>query len=267
MTNTSMALAERASSVGTGVRASAEWSRIAVAETAHDLLEVTSAETRDFTFVWPARAVVQLLAGRLAYSERDVRADLAVGAVLVLDRYASAVRVHAAPGSVFRVLFEAPSITADRTSRGARPYVSAWSKVASAPSLVFAHALAGSGEAPAPRLVGPVGRARDYLEANVHTTEALDVLAARFGIDRCHLCRSFQKSVGLPPFRYLSHLRVARARELLALGLDCTAVAHAVGFCDQSHLTRSFKELTGTTPGAYARACRSVATAVIHHVA
>lgn len=265
MTNTGMVGAELGTNAVAG--ATAAWSRIDLDGEGCDVLDVTSGETRDYTFVWPARTVVQVLDGRLAYSERDLRVELAVGAVLVLDRFSSSVRVHTSPGGEFRVFFEAPSPTTARAGRGGQPYVCAWSSTATAPAEVLAAALAGGFAEPARRLVGPVARVRDYIEGNVHATPGLDVLGARFGIDRCHLCRSFQKSVGLPPFRYLSHLRVARARELLALGLDCTAVAHAVGFCDQSHLTRSFKELTGTTPGAYARACRGAGPASVRRVA
>jgi transcriptional regulator GlxA family with amidase domain len=41
----------------------------------------------------------------------------------------------------------------------------------------------------------------------------------------------------------------------------CAAVAHEVGFFDQSHLTRHFKRLLGVTPAAYARHGRSFAIA------
>jgi transcriptional regulator GlxA family with amidase domain len=60
-------------------------------------------------------------------------------------------------------------------------------------------------------------------------------------------------------------MRIVRARELLAQGLDCTEVAHAAGFADQSHLNRCFKETTGTTPGAYARACRRTTATTWKH--
>jgi transcriptional regulator GlxA family with amidase domain len=98
-----------------------------------------------------------------------------------------------------------------------------------------------------------VERARNYIAANVATNFSLETLGAATCANRYDLCRRFQRQVGMPPHRFRAHLRVARARELLATGLECTKVAHEAGFCDQSHLNRAFKEHTGTTPGAYAR--------------
>lgn len=48
------------------------------------------------------------------------------------------------------------------------------------------------------------------------------------------------------------HLRVARARVLLAEGGRPIDVAHACGFCDQSHLNRWFRKTVGVTPRSYA---------------
>ncbi|AKU97952.1 Transcriptional regulator, AraC family [Labilithrix luteola] len=81
------------------------------------------------------------------------------------------------------------------------------------------------------------------------------LLSEAAGVERTYLCRLFQRMMGLLPYRFRTHLQVARARKLLPAGADCTEVTYALGFCDQSHLTRCFKELTGTTPGAYASVC------------
>lgn len=47
--------------------------------------------------------------------------------------------------------------------------------------------------------------------------------------------------------------RVDLARRLLLGGQPAGEVATAAGFYDQSHLTRHFKRVLGTTPGRYAR--------------
>ena len=60
---------------------------------------------------------------------------------------------------------------------------------------------------------------------------------------------------GLPPHAYLLQLRLGHAKRLLAAGEAPAAVAAAVGFVDQSHLSRRFKGAFGITPGQYARAC------------
>ena len=57
----------------------------------------------------------------------------------------------------------------------------------------------------------------------------------------------------MPPHAYLTHLRSARARQLLLRGLRASDVAPLVGFYDQAQLTRHFRRLVGTTPARYAR--------------
>jgi AraC-like DNA-binding protein len=98
----------------------------------------------------------------------------------------------------------------------------------------------------------------DHLEEDF----GFETLSRETGVDRFQLCRGFRHAFGLPPFRFRRHLRVARARQFLAAGYDCSYAAHAAGFCDQSHLSRSFKLLTATTPGSYLRACRPAAASV-----
>ena len=68
-----------------------------------------------------------------------------------------------------------------------------------------------------------------------------------------HLIRLFGARVGLPPYMYLEHLRVARAKELLARGVSLAATAAQTGFGGQSHFTRRFKLVVGLPPGRYAR--------------
>jgi AraC-like DNA-binding protein len=55
----------------------------------------------------------------------------------------------------------------------------------------------------------------------------------------------------MPPHAYLTHLRIARAKELLRLGVRAADVAPQVGFYDRAQLTRHFTRLVGTTPARY----------------
>lgn len=98
-----------------------------------------------------------------------------------------------------------------------------------------------------------VTRALEALHERVADGISLDALAAHAGMDKFHLCRAFRAQVGLPPHAYLTHLRVTRARQLLALGVTAAEVATRVGFYDQSQLSRHFRRAVGMTPGQYAR--------------
>jgi AraC-like DNA-binding protein len=111
------------------------------------------------------------------------------------------------------------------------------------------------GPSPASNLRAPraVRRARAFLHDAVAEKITLDALAEHAGLDKFHLVRAFRHEVGLPPYEYLTHLRVSRARELLRRGVLVAEAAQAVGFYDESQLHRHFRRIVGVPPGVYAR--------------
>jgi AraC-like DNA-binding protein len=56
----------------------------------------------------------------------------------------------------------------------------------------------------------------------------------------------------MSPHEYLVHIRIKRAKALLAQHSPLLDVALETGFVDQSHLTKHFKRRVGVTPGRYA---------------
>jgi AraC-like DNA-binding protein len=99
-------------------------------------------------------------------------------------------------------------------------------------------------------------RLRDLLDARVVDGVALDDAARVLGAHPTHLVRAFGREFGIPPHRYLTGRRLDAARRRLLLGERPAAVAAAVGFHDQAHLTRHFRRLLGVTPAAYARSAQ-----------
>jgi transcriptional regulator GlxA family with amidase domain len=64
--------------------------------------------------------------------------------------------------------------------------------------------------------------------------------------------RAFVREYGLPPQQYLKRLRIQTACRLLVDTRESiAAIAQRCGFADQSHLTREFRRVTGSTPSAY----------------
>ena len=61
---------------------------------------------------------------------------------------------------------------------------------------------------------------------------------------------------GLPPHAWLQQRRLEQARALLRDGCAPLSVALQLGFADQSHLTRQFKQVYGVGPGEYRKACQ-----------
>jgi AraC-like DNA-binding protein len=96
-------------------------------------------------------------------------------------------------------------------------------------------------------------RLRDLLDDHVVDGITLDEAAGRLGAHPTHLIRAFRRETGVAPHRYLTGLRLDRARRRLLAGEPVAAVAVGVGFYDQSHLTRHFRKLLGVTPASYAR--------------
>lgn len=97
-----------------------------------------------------------------------------------------------------------------------------------------------------------VQQALAYLETNYAANVTLDELATQTHLSPYHLLRLFKATYGLPPHAYLTQLRVQQAKRLLLAGQPIATVALAVGFVDQSHLTRHFKRIVGVPPGQYA---------------
>lgn len=81
----------------------------------------------------------------------------------------------------------------------------------------------------------------------------LQTLSEQLGTSRFAALRAFKKHFGLPPHTYQIHLRIAQALPGLRAGHSPARVAVDCGFFDQSHFTRHFKRVIGTTPAHYAR--------------
>jgi transcriptional regulator GlxA family with amidase domain len=98
-------------------------------------------------------------------------------------------------------------------------------------------------------------RVTDFMRDNLPDTLQLAQLAAISGLSPSHFGRAFKGSTGLPPHRWHLNLRIERARAMLTdAGASLADVACATGFADQSHFTRVFSKIVGTSPGAWRRA-------------
>jgi AraC-like DNA-binding protein len=76
-------------------------------------------------------------------------------------------------------------------------------------------------------------------------------LAEELGCSRRHLIARFREQVGPPPKTVARVMRFRRAAALLELDDGSRMIAHECGYHDQAHFSRDFRELAGTSPGAY----------------
>jgi AraC family transcriptional regulator len=98
-------------------------------------------------------------------------------------------------------------------------------------------------------------RAKEIMSAELERDVSLDRLAAECQLSRTHFARAFRQTTGMPPHRWLLARRVEKAKDLLSRSRSSLAeIALACGFADQSHFTKVFTRMVGTSPGAWRRA-------------
>ena len=83
---------------------------------------------------------------------------------------------------------------------------------------------------------------------------SLKQIAAHCGLSRSYFEKAFKVSLGAPPHRWLVRQRGQRAGEKLEQTNDSvSSIALSCGFTDQSHLTRVFGAVVGSSPAAWRR--------------
>jgi AraC family transcriptional regulator len=101
----------------------------------------------------------------------------------------------------------------------------------------------------APQRAAPVwlGRAREHLESGERMTAA--DLASELGLNPRWLAHAYRSLTGEGLHETRRRRRVEHAVQLLRSTDEPIAeIAVTVGFCDQSHLNRALRQLTGRTP-------------------
>jgi len=97
-----------------------------------------------------------------------------------------------------------------------------------------------------------------HIQENLGDDLDLSSLAKVAGLSPCYFARVFKEVTGLAPHQYLLEERIRRAEQLLSnSSARISTIAYELGFSSQAHFTVVFRQLTGTTPGAYRVACVS----------
>jgi AraC-like DNA-binding protein len=94
--------------------------------------------------------------------------------------------------------------------------------------------------------------AKEYLEQDVGGGISLSELAELTGLSRSRLARGFRASTGLAPYNWALHARIEKAKERLKnQEYNVAETALTLGFADQSHFTKAFRRIVGTTPAEW----------------
>ncbi len=97
-----------------------------------------------------------------------------------------------------------------------------------------------------------------YVRAHPEEALDLDALASIARLSVSYFSALFRAVTGDPPRRYLTRVRMERARRSLAeTGHDIKTISHQLGFDDQLYFSRVFRSVNGMSPSEFRRRHRS----------
>lgn len=99
-----------------------------------------------------------------------------------------------------------------------------------------------------------IQRIVEQLSRTARNFPDLEALAKQSGLSRFHFIRVFKAEIGTTPARYVERCKIEQAKSMIeAADYSLSDIADFLGFSDQSHLTRRFKAVVGSTPAVFAR--------------
>lgn len=97
-------------------------------------------------------------------------------------------------------------------------------------------------------------RVQAYVAADLHGRVSLSLAASHARLSPGYFSRCFRRSFGVTFSRFVARQRVERAQGLMTGdSAKLCQIALACGFADQAHFTRTFGNLTGSTPARWRR--------------
>ena len=94
-----------------------------------------------------------------------------------------------------------------------------------------------------------IKEAINFVEQNFPYDISIEDIAACCGINRSYLGKIFHDSIGKTPQEFLIHYRMSKATELLKMTkLSIADIGNAVGYPNQLHFSRAFKNIYGVSP-------------------
>jgi AraC family transcriptional regulator len=97
-------------------------------------------------------------------------------------------------------------------------------------------------------------RVRAFIDKNLHGTIHIRDLSAVVQRSAAHFARSFKHSFGEPPHAYVMRRRFEKACHLMIASSEpLSQIALSVGFSDQSHFCKRFKQALGQSPSNWRR--------------
>jgi AraC family transcriptional regulator len=97
-----------------------------------------------------------------------------------------------------------------------------------------------------------LGQVRELLHTRFAEPVTLDNLSQAVSVHPVHIARTFRRRYGISVGGYLRRLRIEHAcRQMLDPAASLVDIALTAGFADQSHFSRTFKKIVGTSPSQF----------------
>lgn len=105
-----------------------------------------------------------------------------------------------------------------------------------------------------------VSQVNEYVARHMDESIRLADLSSALGLKKSTLERRFSAEAGESLAHYVLAKKIAEAKRMLAsTEAPLSAIAYCLGFSSQPHFNKAFRQMTGTTPGAYRLAHGSAA--------
>ncbi len=103
-----------------------------------------------------------------------------------------------------------------------------------------------------------MGQIIRFINEHYSSIKEIEEIAERFFISKFHLCRIFNKNLGLPLVTYLNTIKIRAACEMMKNEkLNLTEIATRCGFNSSSYFCKVFKSEKGVSPTLYRKQLRS----------
>lgn len=97
-----------------------------------------------------------------------------------------------------------------------------------------------------------ISEAIRYIELNYQNDISVEEIAAKCGLTRSYFGKKFKEEFGKTPQEFLLQFRMSKATELLKeTKLPIGEISSAVGYNDQLHFSRAFKNIYGVSPRSW----------------
>jgi AraC-like DNA-binding protein len=90
-----------------------------------------------------------------------------------------------------------------------------------------------------------------YIDAHVCEKLTLDLLEKELFISKSTIERRFQEELNLNPSEFIRKRKLIIAANMLLNGASVLDAGNSVGYADNSHFIKLFKEYFGQTPSKY----------------